>query len=116
MGASDRLNARFRKTEVLYFSLSYQFLHGTGHVLHWDGGVHAVLVEQVNAVSSQSLERSVGDFFDVLGTAIEANRIAGGRINLPPELGRDDHPIPDGLQRLPDKFLVCERSVDLSGV
>jgi hypothetical protein len=62
------------------------------------------------------LREASANLLDVLGAAVEADGLAGGGIDFPSELGGDHHAIPDGLQRLADKFLVGERAVDLGGV
>ncbi len=72
MGAADRLHSRFRKTEVLHLALLDQVLHGSRHVFDRDARIHAVLVEQIDDVGLEALERGLGDFLDVLGPAVDS--------------------------------------------
>ena len=64
--AANRLHARFGKAEVLHFALLDQVLHRTRHVLDGHIRVDAVLIEQIDDVGLQPLERSLGDLLDVL--------------------------------------------------
>ena len=55
--AADRLHAGLGQAEVLDLALADQFLHRAGHVLDRHVRIDAVLVEQVDAVGPQPLER-----------------------------------------------------------
>ena len=91
-----------------------QFLHRPGDVLDGHVRVDAVLVEQVDAVGPEPLERRLRDLPDVLGPAVEARLLPA--LDLEAELGGDHHPVADGGEGLADEFLVRERAVDLGGV
>ena len=58
VGAADRLRARLREAEVLDLALRDQLLDRSRDVLDRHVGVDAVLVEQVDGVDLQPLERS----------------------------------------------------------
>jgi hypothetical protein len=59
MGAPDRLRACFRKAEVLDLAFPDQLLHRPRHLLDRDARVDAVLVEEVDPVGLEPLERGL---------------------------------------------------------
>ena len=94
-----------------------QLLHRPGHVLDGHVRVDAVLIEQVDGVGPEPLERRLGDLLDVLRPAVQARRL--GRLSgaeVEPELGGDDHLVAERGEGLADQLLVRERAVDLGGV
>ena len=60
-------------------------------------------------------ERALDGLLDVLGSTVQAARLAVG-VELEPELGGDDHLLADGSESFAHELLVCERAVDLRGV
>ena len=72
MGAADRLRARLRQAEVPDLAFRDQLPDGAGDVLDRHVRVDAVLVEQVDAIGPQPLQRRVGDA-----------RICSGRLSSP---------------------------------
>ncbi len=64
-----RRDACPRRAEVAHLALGGQIPHGPGHVLDRHGGVDPVLVEQVDKVCAQALERCLGYGADALGPA-----------------------------------------------
>ncbi|KIU33349.1 hypothetical protein SR39_13140 [Methylobacterium radiotolerans] len=82
-GAADARDACPRRAEVAHLALGGQIPHGPGHVLDRHGGVDPVLVEQVDKVCAQALERCLGYGADALGPATGAGR---GRAVLEAEL------------------------------
>ena len=79
MGAADGLRACFRKAEVLHLACLDQFLHRARHIFDGHVRIDAVLVEQIDGLDPQPLERGLGDLLDVLG-----------RLFMPPLLPRWD--------------------------
>src|SRR5439155_1732073 len=73
MCATNRLHSSFRKAEVLHLACSNQFLHRTGDVFNRHAGIDAVLVEQINHIRPESLQRSFSNLFDVLWPTIQAD-------------------------------------------
>src|SRR6266542_4941022 len=114
---ADRLRARLREAEVLDLALADQLLHGARDVLDRHARVDAVLVEEVDHIDPESLERGLCDLLDVLGPAVEAAPVCftfeGG---LEAELRGDHDLAAEGRQRLAHELLVRERPVDLGGV
>ena len=53
-----------------------QLLHRPGHVLDGHVRIDPVLIEQVDAVGLEPLERRFRDFLDVLGAAVQARLLA----------------------------------------
>ena len=92
-----------------------QLLHRAGDVLDRHVRIDAVLVEQVDAVGPQPLQRRLDHLPDVLGPAVQA-RLLPSPLELEAELGRDHHLVADRRQRLAHQLLVGERAVDLGGV
>jgi hypothetical protein len=111
------LHACFRKAEVLHLALLNQVLHHPRHVFDRHVRVDTMLIEQIDGLYLESLDRALGDFLDVLWPTIEPHplRPAVG-IEFEPELGGDHHLSPVRSEGLAHEFFVCEWAVDLSGV
>jgi hypothetical protein len=56
---------------VLHLSLPYQILHGAGHVLDRNIGIDAMLIEEIDPVGAEALERGVGHGSNSLGPTVE---------------------------------------------
>ncbi len=93
-----------------------QILHGAGDVLDRHVGIDAVLIEQVDHLDVQPLQRSVRHRLDVLGPAVQRPVPLGHGPDVEPELGRDHDLVAHRRQRLADQFLVDIGAIDLSGV
>lgn len=100
---------------MLDLALADQVLHRTGHLLDRHHRINAVLVEKVDAVRLQPLERSLDDVADVLRPAVHA-LVPGRAGDVDAEFGGDHHLITDRLQCLADDLLILERPIDLRGV
>ncbi len=74
-----------------------ELLDRPGDILHRHGGIDAMLVEQVDAVGLQPLERGVGDLADMRGPAVDAGR--RGRV-LEAEFRGDDDLVAERRERL----------------
>ena len=114
VGAADRLHAGFREPEVLDLAFVNQILHRPGDVFDRHVRVHAVLIEEVDRLDLQTLQRGLGNLFDVRRPAIEAARSIG--FEREPELGRDDHLVTEGAERFADELFIDERAVGFGGV
>ena len=114
---ADGLRGRLGQAEVAHLPLRDQVLHRARHLLDRHVGVHAVLVEEINGVDPQPLERRLGDLLDVLGPAVQPGPAGSAvGVELEPEL-RGDHDLPaEGRKRLADELFVREGAVDLGGV
>ena len=70
--------------------------------------VHAVLIEKINPVRLQALERGLGDLFDMLGPAVQA----AARTQFEPKFCRDHHLLTEGGKAFAHELFVGERAVD----
>ena len=122
---SDRLNCvratncfypGFRKAEVLHFALLNQFLHRSRHIFDGHVGVNAVLIEKIDDIGPEPLERSLGDFLDVRGPAIQPSLLAGAGINFESEFGGDHRLLAERSKRFAHQFFVGERTIDFRGI
>ena len=92
-----------------------QLLDRARDVFHRHGRVDAVLIEQVDMVGPQALQRTLDYLADMRRPAIEPDHLAL-LVDLEAELRANENPIANRLQRLADELLVDERSVALRGV
>ena len=92
-----------------------QLLHRPRDVLDGHVRVDAVLIEQVDGIDLEPLERGFRDLLDVLGPAVQA-RLLPVRVDVEPELGGDHHLLADRREGLAHQLLVRERTVDFGGV
>src|SRR5580692_3072212 len=114
--ATDRLYPRFRKSEVLHLALLNQILHGSSDIFNRYVRINTVLIEQIDDIGLETLQRSLSDFLDVLWTAVQSGLFAGGGIQLEPELGGDHHFSTERTQGFAHEFFVGKRAVDFSRV
>ena len=114
--ATNRLWCCFGHPEVFHLALLNQLFHGSGNVFDGHVGVDAVLIEQIDDIGLEALERGGGDFLDVLWPTVQAGLFAGGRINFEAELGGDHYLVAERSEGFADEFFVCERAVDFGGV
>src|SRR5438128_4703653 len=87
--ATDGLRACFRKAKVLNLTFLNQFLHRSRHVFDGHVRVNTVLIEQIDGIDLESVERGLGDLLDAFGPTIQAWK----GINVEPEL-RGYHHLP----------------------
>jgi len=88
---------------VLHLPRPDQVLDRSSHLLDRHLRVDAVLVEQVDGVDSEPLERTVHGLADVLGAAGAAH-LAALLVEAEPELGGDDHVAAEGGEGLADEL------------
>ena len=79
MRAADRLHARFRQTEVLDLAFANQVLDRARDVLDRHVGIDAVLIEQIDPIGLEPLQRRVGDLADVRRPAVQPRLLAACR-------------------------------------
>jgi hypothetical protein len=112
MRPTDGRSAGFGQAEVADLTGSYQVLDGTGHVLDRHVWIDAVLIEQVDTVDLQSLQRRVRDLPDVVRSAIGLATLADHKSKFRGEYDA----LSNGRKRLADQFLVGERPIDFRRV
>jgi hypothetical protein len=113
MGAADRLDTCLRQAEVADLAFDDEIPDGAGYILDRHIRVDPVLIDQVNHIGPQPLQRLVGDSPDALGAAIES---IGGHTVLEAELSCDHHLVTDRLQRLAHDLFVDAGPVGFGGV
>lgn len=104
-----------RKHEMLYLARPDEFLYGACAILDGHVRINTVLVQRVDDIGLQAPEHAVNRRPDVIRTAVE-NLLLAVVAQGESELGRDDHLIANGSQRLADNLLVEIRPVDLSDI
>jgi hypothetical protein len=103
VGTAHSLRAWLREAEVNDFALGDEVLNGSSHVLDRDGGIDAVLVEQVDSVGAEALQHRVDGATYVVGLAVgSASPLPGLRVAVEPEHRGDDHLVTYGLKRFAD--------------
>src|SRR6201995_5974459 len=94
-----------------------QVFDGSGGVLYRCVLVDAMLVEQVDGIGAQPLERTLHDLSDVLGATVGAGPLVSIlRIRLKPELRRNDDVFSKWCQSLADKLFVRVGAIHLGSV
>ncbi len=73
-----------------------------------------MLIEQIDAIGPQPLQRGVGDRADALRPAVLAGFVESPVLEA--ELGGNHDLVAEGRQRLANQFLVGERTIGLRGV
>lgn len=90
-----------------------EFGDGAGGVLDRHLGVESVLIEQVDVVGAQPLQRSVDNLADVVGLRVQPLETV---VDVEAELGGDPHLVTDRFENRPDEQLILMGAVDLGGV
>ena len=90
---------------------------GAGDILDRHVGIDPVLVEQVDGLDAEPLQRALDRLADTLGPAVDAavlRRVSGSMSK--PNLVAITTWSRNGPERLADHLLVGERAIDLGGV
>ena len=114
MSPADGLGAWFGQTEVLDLTCCYQISDRSGDILDRNVGVDAVLVEEVDGVDPQALQRGLGNLTDTFRATVEA--AGSARAEIESELRSDDNIRLERLQRLAYELLIGEWAIDFGGV
>src|SRR5216684_8621609 len=102
---------------MLYLAFLNQVLHRSRHIFDWHFRVNAVLVEEINNLSLEPLERALHALLDVFRPAVQTHwtRIFLG-LELEPELRCDYHLLTKGGEGFAHELFIRERAVDLSRI
>ena len=79
MRATNRLHAGFREAEVFDLPFADQILHRARDLFDRHLGIHAVLIEEIDPIRLEPLQRRVGDLADVRRPAIQPCLLAVSR-------------------------------------
>src|SRR5207237_10896733 len=109
----DGRDARLRKAEMQTFALLDQLLDRTGDVLDRDVRIDAMLVQQIDAVGTEALERGIDDRLDVLRSAVQSTSAS---FDVEAELRRDPDAVANRRERFSNELFDGVRSVGFSGV
>ena len=77
--------------------------------------IDAMLIEKIDHIGFQALQRRFGNLPDVCGLAIQSIHFSFGR-NIETELGRDDHLVPKKRERFADQLFVRIGAIHFSGI
>ena len=118
MRATDRLYSCFRKAEVLHLSLPNQFLYRTGDFFDRNVRINAMLIEQIDGLHLESLERTFDGFLDMFRLTIQAcrSRTRISSTQVEPEFGRDHQLLPERSEGFAHEFFIGEWAVNLSSI
>src|SRR5215472_13557675 len=102
---------------MLNLALLNQLLHCAGHVFDRYARVNTMLIEQIDGIDLESLERGFGDLLDVLWPAIQAHE-PGFSVGLQfeTELGGYHHFATKWSESFAHQFFVGERAVNFSSI
>src|SRR5882724_7855804 len=112
------MDACFGKAEVLDLARLNQVLHRSSYVFDRHVRVNTMLIEQLDCLDLEPLERALDGLLDMLWPTVEARRTLHAarieiRTEVEPEFGGDHHLLAEGS-------LVClqqnEPSVDLDSI
>ena len=102
---------------MLDLALLNQVFHRSGDVFNGYVGINPVLIEQIDGIHFEALQRAFGNLLDVLWPAVQTYPSALARgIELEPELGSDHHFPTEGRKGFAYEFFVGKRAVDFGGV
>ena len=110
---ADGRGARLRKAEVQHLALSDQLFDRAGDVLDRDVRVDAMLVQQIDTVGAEALERAIDDCLDVLGAAVQTTSAS---FDVEAELRRDPDAVANWRERFTDKLLAGVGPVHFGGI
>jgi len=110
VSAPNRVGSGFRKSEVLDLALTDQVLHCSRHVFDRHVRVNPVLIEQINCLDLEPLERGLGDLIDVFRAAVKAISRSVW-VEPEPEFRGDHHVFTEWSQSFPHEFLIREGAV-----
>ena len=77
---------------MFHFALLDQVLHRSRHIFDGHVRINAVLIEQIDHIGPEPLERALGNLLDALGPAVQSlPSRASIRIEVEAELGGNHH-------------------------
>src|SRR6266496_6518175 len=89
MGSANRLCACFRQSKVLHLALLDQVFDSSRNMFDRNLVIDAVLVEKIDRIGLEALERGLGDLLNMLRTAVQPGLLT--IFDVESELGRDHY-------------------------
>src|ERR1700730_3294093 len=115
MGAADRLQPRFRETEIPDLALPHEFSHGADSLFYWRIDVDAVLIVEVNNLNAETPETCFAAGAYIVRRTFHAY-VVPVRPSQNAELSCEHDPITAVPDRAAHQFLVPPHSIDVSRV
>jgi len=98
---------------VFDLALLNQFIDRACYILNRHIWVNAMLIDQVNCLDLESLERPLNGLLDMLRLTVKTTRL---RRKIEPELCGDHHLITERGEGFAHEFFVGERAIDFGGI
>jgi hypothetical protein len=111
MGSANRLCACFRQSKVLHLALLDQVFDSSRNIFDRNLVIDAVLVEKIDRIGFEALERGLGDLPDVLWPAVQPSLLAV--LDLEAKFCGDLYLMAEWSQRLTDEFFIRVRTINL---
>src|SRR5258708_22159680 len=116
MGEADVGYTGRGKAEKAYFSLLDQITYRTGHILHRHLWIDTVLIQQVNVIGLESLERAFDGLTDILRPARCFGADLLAVLETKAKFGGDDYLVAPALERPAEQLLVGEGTIALGRI
>src|SRR6516165_55376 len=110
VGTANRLSTRFRKSEVLHLAFLNEVLDGSCNIFNRNLVIDAVLIEQIDDIGFQALERCLGGFLDVSGPAVQAGLLPV--LDFEAEFCGDLHKVAEWSECFADEFFICVGAIN----
>ena len=102
---------------MFHLALVDKLLHCAGYFFNRNVQIDAMLIEQIDGIDFEPLERCLSDLLDVLRPAVQRTPLAAILgIRLPAKLGSDHHTAAKWSERFTYQFFVQQGAVHLGGV
>ncbi len=109
--------AGLRQPEVLHLAGLNEVLDRARDILDGHLRIHTVLIQEIDRLHAEPLERTVHGLSDMVRLAVEADKLRTAiRIQLEPELRGDDHLAAERLESLAHQIFVRARAIHLGRV
>src|SRR5258708_9928411 len=116
MGEADVGYTGLGKAEKAYLSLLDQITYRTGHILHRHLWIDTVLIQQVNVIGLESLERAFDGLTDILRPARCFGADLLAVLETKAKFGGDDYLVAPALERPAEQLLVGQGTIALARI
>src|ERR1035438_6576073 len=115
VSATNRVHSCLGKPKVLDLAFPNQVLHRSRDVFDRHLRIDTMLIEQIDGVDPEPLERRLGDLLDVLRPAVQASLLPIG-VEVEPKFGRNRDLPAEGSESFTYQFLIDVRAVHFRGI